>query len=230
MRLLIDNLANKDNTAVNTQLSTFPALNQYTNVLVEKTFLTDFEDIDLGSAQNINGVSIKFTETGNTPVITLYGSSTPGGLGDFSLVITQDVHFIDETWRYWRIASTENIYLNNTYLGVYFQWPGVMNSPIPNELDTDIIGITNSSQIYVTEGDNYKELTVDIATSTRAEYEAFLTWYKSSDRKNNHILVLFEECMGSIVFVPFFAKLIGGIQPSRDIVNYDYALTFREGK
>jgi len=228
MRHLINNLANKDNTTVNDEQVFFPVENQYSNILVEKTQLNLFMDIDLGASVNIKAVSIFKTQITSSPILTIFGSDTFAG-ADFSLVLTEDVHFIDETFRFWRVTTNTPTFINNAYFGVFFEWPGVKNSPIPEELNTDVIGITNSSQIYTTQGDQYKQITVDIAISTRKEYEEFLAWYKSDDRKNNHVLVMFEDNIDTL-YDPFFAKLMGNIVPSKDIVNYDYSLTFREAK
>ena len=229
MRLLTNNLATKDNTTVNNELTTFPVANQYNNVLVEKTYIEDYQDVDLGSAQNIKAIAFKYTQISSTPTITLYGASTLGG-SDYSIVLTEDVTFIDETWQYWRLEGDIPFYSNYLDIGDYLQFPGVQSFPTPDENNTDNVNITNSGQIYVTEGTVLKEISVPIAWNTQAEYQAFIEWYRSSDRKNNHFLVLFEDCMDVTPFEPFFCKLMGNISPSRDRLALEYTLTFREGK
>lgn len=228
MRLLINNLANASNTTVNTPDADFPVANQYNNLLVEYTSISDHQDIDLtATPPSINTIGIVFSGQSS---IQVYGSNTLGGT-DFSQVITASVTFLSsaQTYRYWRfevIGGGTNI--NHLYIGSYLQLGGVLaDNPItPEFTDTDVSVTSQMGQKYSTAGiiiKNYS--TVNVVDTDGTQYESFMDWWVTTDRLKHFLFVPFEDSLTQYPFKPFYCRLTNPTSPRR-IIPFHHQWTF----
>ena len=225
MRLLIDNLLESATITVNGSNSSFPKENLYSDIITERTEFDDYVVIDLGSTTAVNTVAYFST----TDDITIQGNATDSwGSPSYSSVLSSNVTFISQSHRYWRIFTNEtDTRLGYFYLGNYMQLPehSFTNVPVPET--TDVVSVTSGGQIYNTEGVlvNVEEIEFPIVTSS--EWATFNTWFRTSDRARNHVLVRFEDDMTT--YPPYLAR-IEEFEPSREGKSYAFNLTFREAK
>lgn len=225
MRLLISNKITAAMITVNNESTAFPKANMINNNLIEKTFFTDYIDIDFGSAVTIDAIALVSASTG----ITLSANSTPAwGSPPFTTVITSEVTFINESYRYWRISKTGDFFINYFYLGEFLQMPGVEDFPTPQEITTDVVSTTQSGQIYTTPGITFKTQEFSFPYTIQADYDAFKTWWKSDDRTNNIFLVPFESDMD--IFEPYFCKVLSNNIGDRSRLAYSWSITVQEAK
>ena len=105
MRILINNKATEDNTTVNEVTTAFPVSYMYSNTLIEKTYFEDYIDIDLGQAEDVDSIAI----VGSDGAYILQANSVPASWGTpaYQTTLTEEVTFISETYRYWRINKAE---------------------------------------------------------------------------------------------------------------------------
>lgn len=107
MRILVDNKVTDSMLTVNEESTAFPSENMLDNQVVTKTYFEDYIDIDFGSAVDIDSIGlVESTEDG---VFVQANSSASWGDPPFSQYITEEVTFISETYRYWRIAYNGGI-------------------------------------------------------------------------------------------------------------------------
>jgi hypothetical protein len=224
MRILTDNKAKTSNTTVNGVTTAFPASNLYSNILIEKTYFDDYIDIDFGSATTIDSIGLISSATG----ITVSANSTASwGAPPFTTTITNQVTFINQSYRYWRIAKSGTNKINYLYLGEYMQLDCMQigSTPLPNVTD-----ITNFSIMGTTEqtrGIVYNTQPFRFPLATEAEWTVFDTWYRSNDRINAHLIVPFES---DTPIESYFANIFNYAIPNRDKSVYDYSFSVREAK
>jgi hypothetical protein len=149
MRLLVNNKATESNTTVNGVTTAFPTANMYNNVLIEKTYFEDYIDIDLGSAKLITAIGIQSSDINYA---LLAGSSDlSSNLPEYTAYLTDNVKFINETYRYWRLipVTTTGIDYTSSGTDVSLTSPtGAYNTP------SNYIPMENGSGIDCLIGDH----------------------------------------------------------------------------
>lgn len=104
-----NNLITINNCSVNNEKSAFPLENMLSNVLIEKTFMDSYIDIDFGSDISID--TIGFIGDFN-PLI--YASSSPiYSSSDYLTTLSEILTFINQTYRYWTIANQILYFIQN---------------------------------------------------------------------------------------------------------------------
>ena len=103
MRILVDNLATTSNTTVNGESENFPKEYMYNNTLIEKTRFTDYIDIDLGEAKSIDSIGF----SADSDLVLQANSSESWTAPPYQLLLSDNVQFISESYRYWRITNSD---------------------------------------------------------------------------------------------------------------------------
>ena len=210
---------------VQTESNAFPKENMINNVLNEKTLVTTYFDVDFGSALTIDSIGLLAEGSGWTVTA---GASL--GASTFSQAISDTVTFISQTWRYWRFTTSAPDYMEYVYLGEYLQIPQIVPGSTPQPTATDVKNRTSGGQVYPTQGTIVKMQDVTAIGLTATEFETINTWYYSSDRVNNHIVVPFESSMTVYPFEPYFAEISGYGSFKRDVLAYDIKFKLEEAK
>lgn len=228
MRLLINNKVLLPTITVNNPSTAFPPENLINNNLIESTFFEDFIDIDLVTAQLINAVALVGTDAS---YVLQANSVQVWTSPPFEQTITDDVTFISETFRFWRITfsggtGTSNI--NYFYLGEFLQLPGMVDFPTPQEISNDITNTTQSGQKFTTPGITFKTQEFSFPDTSQTDYDAFKSWWKSDNRSDNIFLVQFENDM--ILFEPYFAKILDFTVDERNYLAYSWGILAEEAK
>jgi hypothetical protein len=225
MRILIDNKITADLVTVQTESNAFPKENMIGNVLNEKTLVNTYFDVAFASPVTIDAIGLLAEGSGWTVTAgATLGAST------FSLAITDTVHFINQTWQYWRFTTSSADYMEYVYLGEYLQIPRIEPGPTPTPKNTDSVSRTSGGQVYPTQGVVTKEFAVTALGLTEAEFTPINQWYESSDRIYNHIIVPFESDMDKYPFEPFYAQTLEYGSFKRTILSYDIKMKFEEAK
>ncbi len=226
MRYLINNLSNINNTTIISEDSGFPKANLFSGVLVETALINTYFEIDFTTPQQIQSVGYISDGVG----VTLTASNTQGG-SDFTLAIDQRVHFINETYRYWRFTVTSASYVSFVHLGQsYLQLSNPKKNSVPKFEVSDSIESTSGGQIYTTLGEDIIIYSFDLIGLSELEFQTITQWWRSTDRKNLNIFIPFENSMTKYPFEPFFAKITKSENNVRDILTYDTQFEVREGK
>ena len=256
MRLNVKNKANSTNTTIQSEDSLQPLANQFNNLLIEGTKLTTYQDILLTAPIQINALGI--VQTGSA-VLTLTGGNFLGD-NEFSLVITQEVHYLTEpntgnllanndnlivnggdnlivnnadnyNYKFWRLTASIPTVINHFYLGKYMQLGGVFEEPTPEYSTTDIEVSSVGGQSYNSQGITLKSYDkIRTLETDDFQFEEFFTWWLSSDRMNHFMFVLFENDITTFPYQPFYAKLNGNGTPTRDKISHEWELSIREVK
>jgi hypothetical protein len=225
MRILKSNKITSSLITVQSESNAFPKENMVNNVLNEKTYVTTYFDVDFGSAVTVDSIGILAEGSGWTVTAgATLGAST------FTQVISDTVTFINQTWRYWRFTTSSADYMEYIYLGEYLQIPQITPGSTPQPTSTDVKNRTSGGQVYPTQGTIVKSQDVVAVGLNATEFEAINTWYYSSDRVNNHIVVPFEGSMTVYPFEPYFAEISGYGSFKRDVLAYDIKFKVEQAK
>jgi hypothetical protein len=229
MRLLTDNKLTLSTTTitVNNENAAFPKANMLGNILVEKTAFDDNIVIDFGSAVTIDAVGFIAEDSGYT---LQAHTSDSWGAPSFSQVITAEVTFINQTYRYWRLyQSSFSGFINHFYLGEYMQMPSFTPNTFRQINNNDISNTSQSGQVYTTLGITFKTDSFTFPGPSYTEYSTFETWYNSDDRVNHFMFVPYENDMTTIA--PYFARLDEFEVPQdRDYNSIPFSINVREVK
>jgi len=225
MRLLINNKLETATLTVNVPSDAFPIGNLISQILVERVEFTDWIEIDLGSAQKITAVAF----ANNSDAITIQGNTVNvWGAPPFSQALTEEVTFIDETFRFWRIFVGSAVSrLGYFYLGEFLQLPHNDIATYPDPETNDIEGITSNRQIHTTQGTVYNLQNVNFEFTTLQERQDFENWWRSPDRATNHFFVPYELLIATNP--PYFAK-ITDYEQDRDHKEFGFTMTVTEAK
>lgn len=103
MRLLINNKLIASMITLNNGKSAFPKENMLSNYLVEKTYFQNYVDIDFGESKTIDSICIEIDDYTNLKLLA--NSSQSWDYPAYELNITNNIIFINETYRYWRLLK-----------------------------------------------------------------------------------------------------------------------------
>lgn len=229
MRLLIDNFIESATLTVNVPNAAFPEENIYSYTPVEVCEFDDYIVIDLGStSQAVDAIG--WLNTSDAITVEANTSDSWGAPAYSSGALTDNVEFPSsaQTYRYWRLyTGATDSRVGYFYLGEYLQLPPTDGLHTSKPENTDIVSETSGGQIYTTDNVVKKMEDVEFPVVTTAERTEIETWYYTSDRVKNHILVPFEDSF--TVYPPYFARL-NKYEPSRDKRSSAYSLSFKEAK
>jgi len=227
MRILHDNFLDDSTTVFNVNVpnTAFPIANLTSNILAERTEFDDYIVVDLGSAKNITAVAL-----GNeSDAVTIEGNATDSWGGpSFTQLLTEDVTFINETYRYWRIyTNATDTRLGYFFLGTFLQLPPTDGQHINAINNTDIKSFSSNGQSYNTRGIIFNTESITFPEVTKTERDTFQTFYTSADRANNYYIVQFEDNISG--YPPYFGT-VTEYDPARDIRSFSFNLQIREAK
>ena len=185
--------------------------------------------IDLGSAKNVTAIGV----LNSSATITVEANTSDSwGSPAYSLNITQPIHLIDQTYRYWRIytATAGAQYIGSFYLGVPLKPSFVTFGSIPTIENNSIASLSQNYRYFGTKGAHRKREAFVVEVATEAEAVSWYNWVMSDDIIEPFIYAHFEESQTTTPYQPFFARVSWSPQSRNQDFSYSYSFEIEEVK
>ena len=215
---------------VNEANALYPVENLYSGTLYGQEGVCRYTGnivIDLGEAKNVKAIGIMRSSV----QVTVQANATNAwATPSYTITMDEAVKVIDETYRYWRIYTTETDaqFIGQFYLGIPLQPDYAQAGSLPIIETQDIESTTATGRYYASKGIEkfIQQFTVTCATET--EYTEWYNFWISDNRKKPVIFSQYEETQGGLYPV-YFARLNFSAS-NRERFNYRFNFDLMEVK
>jgi hypothetical protein len=161
--------------------------------------------IDLGSDKKVTAIGV----LNSSATITVQANTSDSwGAPAYSLNITEPIHLIDQTYRYWRIytSAVGSQYIGQFYLGVPLEADYAQAGSVPQIQASDIENFSATGRYFASKGHDKLIQSFTVSTANQTEYDSWYNYYRSDSRTKPIIFCQYEETQGGSYPV-YFGRL-----------------------